>query len=166
MEELKPCTTLSGGALAVPTVCPDALYLGSNCGRMRFGGSLFAMSALGIGVAALFFLGMGLFGLIAPTALIRPFGIELTSSVARGEVRAVYGGFGVGFGSLLGWVALHTSGDLQRGIVLAAAVALAGMALGRLVARAVEGPSALYPTWFYFWVELLGAGLLVASVLG
>src|SRR3954454_10807852 len=109
---------------------------------MPFGGSLFVMSALWIGVVALFFLGMGFFGLVAPTALIRPFGIELTSPEARGEVRAVYGGVGVGFGSLLGWVALHASGDLQRGIVLAAAVALAGMALGRLVARAVERPSA------------------------
>jgi len=133
---------------------------------MRFGGSLFVMSALWIGVVALFFLGMGVFGLIAPAALIRPFGIELTAPEARGEVRAVYGGFGVGFGSLLGWVALHASGDLQRGIVLAAAVALAGMALGRLVARAVERPSAFYPAWFFFWVEVLGAGLLVASILG
>ncbi|TPQ23001.1 DUF4345 domain-containing protein [Streptomyces sporangiiformans] len=124
------------------------------------------MSALWIGVVALFFLGMGFFGLIAPAALIRPFGIELTAPEARAEVRAVYGGFGVGFGILLGWVALGASGDLRRGIVLAAAVALAGMALGRLVARAVEGPSAFYPAWFYFWVEVLGAGLLVASVLG
>lgn len=133
---------------------------------MRFGGSLFVMSVLGIGVVALFFLGMGLFGLIAPTALIRPFGIELSSPEARGEVRAVYGGFGVAFGSLLGWVALHASGDLQRGIVLAAAVALAGMALGRLVARAVERPSAFYPAWCFFWVEMLSAGLLVPFVLG
>ncbi|MDN0198193.1 DUF4345 family protein [Streptomyces sp. S.PNR 29] len=133
---------------------------------MRFGDSLFAMSALGIGAVALFFLGMGLFGLVAPTALIRPFGIELRVPEARGEVRAVYGGFGVGFGILLGWAALHASGDLRRGIVLAAAVALAGMALGRLVSRAVEGPSAFYPAWFYFWVEVLGAGLLAAAVLG
>ncbi|MFI7015813.1 DUF4345 family protein [Streptomyces sp. NPDC050164] len=62
---------------------------------MRFGDSLFVMSALWIGVVALFFLGMGFFGLIAPTALIRPFGIEPTAPEARGEVRAVYGGFGV-----------------------------------------------------------------------
>ncbi|MFE9440682.1 DUF4345 family protein [Streptomyces sp. NPDC006602] len=90
----------------------------------------------------------------------------MTSPEARGEVRAVYGGFGVGFGSLLGWAALHASGDLQRGIVLAAAVALGGMALGRLVARAVERPSAFYPAWFHFCIEVLGAGLLVASVPG
>ncbi|AUH44709.1 DUF4345 domain-containing protein [Streptomyces sp. CMB-StM0423] len=124
------------------------------------------MSSLWITVVALLFLGMGLFGLIAPAALMQPFGIELSSPEARGEVRAVYGGFGLAFGSLLGWVALDGSGELQRGIVLAAAVALGGMALGRLVARAVERPSAFYPAWFYFWVEMLGAGLLVALVFG
>ncbi|MEV8016802.1 DUF4345 family protein [Streptomyces sp. NPDC086554] len=121
-------------------------------------------SDLWIGVVALFFLGMGGFGLIAPAALIRPFGVELTVAEARAEVRAVYGGFGIGFGCLLGWAALHASGDLRRGIVLAAAVALAGMALGRLAARAVERPSAFYPAWFYFWVEVVGAaGLLAAA---
>ncbi|MEU4997465.1 DUF4345 family protein [Streptomyces sp. NPDC021622] len=122
-------------------------------------------SDLWIGVAALFFLGMGVFGLIAPAALIRPFGIELTVPEARAEVRAVYGGFGVAFGCLLGWAARYASGDLQRGIALAAAVALAGMALGRLASRAVERPRAFYPAWFYFWVEALGAaGLLAAAV--
>jgi hypothetical protein len=124
------------------------------------------MSALWIGVVALFFLGMGFLGLIAPTVLIRPFGIELTAPEARAEVRAVYGGFGVATGSLLGWVAVDASGELQRGIVLAVAVALAGMALGRLVARAVERPSAFCPAWLYFWVEVVGAGLLGASVVG
>ncbi|WKX09493.1 DUF4345 family protein [Streptomyces sp. NL15-2K] len=124
------------------------------------------MSAVWIGVVALFFLGMGFLGLVAPTVLIRPFGIELTVPEARAEVRAVYGGFGVAIGGLLGWAALDAAGDLQRGIVLAVAVALAGMALGRLVARAVERPSAFYPAWFYFWVEVVGACLLGASAVG
>ncbi|MGW0737987.1 DUF4345 family protein [Streptomyces sp. NPDC002851] len=124
------------------------------------------MSSLWIAVVAFFFLGMGFFGLVAPAALLRPFRIELAAPEARGEVRAVYGGFGVAFGSLLGWAALHPSGDVQRGVVLAAAVALAGMALGRLVARVAERPSAFYPAWFYFWVEVLGAGLLIAPGFG
>lgn len=68
--------------------------------------------------------------------------------------------------SLFVWVALDASGDVRRGIVLAVAVALAGMALGRLVAHVVERPSGFFPAWFYFWVEVVGAGLLGASVLG
>ncbi|MFF5258786.1 hypothetical protein ACFY4C_07555 [Actinomadura viridis] len=39
--------------------------------------------------------------------------------------------------------------------------ALLGMAFGRLAARVVERPSAFYPSWFYFWVELLGGAALV-----
>ncbi|MEU0386352.1 DUF4345 family protein [Streptomyces chartreusis] len=121
------------------------------------------MSFLCTGAVALFFLGMGLFGLVAPGVLIRPFGIELSVPEARTEVRAVYGGFGVAVGALLAWSALGASGDLRSGVVLTVAVSLAGMAFGRLVARAVERPSAFYPSWFYFWVEILGAALLITS---
>ncbi|MFC9684204.1 DUF4345 domain-containing protein [Streptomyces sp. NPDC056948] len=122
------------------------------------------MSSLFTGLVALFFLGMGLFGLVAPRALIRPFGIELSVPEARAEVRAVYGGFGVAVGALLAWTALGASGDLRSGVVITVAVSLAGMAFGRLVARAVERrPSAFYPSWFYFWVETVGAVVLVST---
>ncbi|WP_435280701.1 DUF4345 domain-containing protein [Streptomyces koelreuteriae] len=119
------------------------------------------MSSLCTGLVALFFLGMGLFGLVAPRALIRPFGIELSVPEARAEVRAVYGGFGVAVSALLTWAVFSGSGDLRSGVVLTVAVSLAGMAFGRLVARAVERPSAFYPSWFYFWVEAVGAVVLV-----
>ncbi|MEV6393376.1 DUF4345 domain-containing protein [Streptomyces sp. NPDC051907] len=122
------------------------------------------MSATVIGAVALFFLGMGVLGLVAPATLIRPFGIELTVPEARAEVRAVYGGFGVATGVLLCWAAtLAGDGDLRRGIAVAVAVALGGMALGRLAARLVERPSRFYPSWFYFWVEVVGAGLLMLA---
>ncbi|MFI1730243.1 DUF4345 family protein [Streptomyces acidicola] len=120
------------------------------------------MSSVCTGAVALFFLGMGVFGLVAPGALIRPFGIELSVPEARAEVRAVYGGFGVGVGAFLAWAAIGASGELRSGVVLTVAVSLAGMAFGRLVARAVERPSAFYPSWFYFWVETLGAVLLIS----
>ena len=45
-------------------------------------------------LAAVFFLGMSLFALARPAALIRPFGITLPIPESRAEVRAVYGGFG------------------------------------------------------------------------
>ncbi|MGX1561902.1 DUF4345 domain-containing protein [Streptomyces sp. NPDC055506] len=120
------------------------------------------MSSVLVGAVALFFLGMGLFGLVAPRTLIRPFGIELSVPEARAEVRAVYGGFGVAVGALLAWTALGASGDLRSGVVITVAVSLAGMAFGRLAARVVERPSAFYPSWFYFWVETVGAVVLVS----
>ena len=111
---------------------------------------------------AVFFLGMGVYGLAAPAALIKPFRIVLDSTEARTEIRAVYGGFGVAIAGLLA-LALADAGGIRRGALVAVAVALLGMAFGRLVARAVERPTAFYPSWFYFWVETLGGGLLLVT---
>ena len=111
---------------------------------------------------AVFFLGMGVYGLAAPAALIKPFRIVLDSAEARTEIRAVYGGFGVAIAGLLA-LALTDAGGIRRGALVAVAAALLGMAFGRLVARAVERPTAFYPSWFYFWVELLGGGLLLVT---
>ncbi|WP_028932732.1 DUF4345 family protein [Pseudonocardia spinosispora] len=122
------------------------------------------MATVLIALVAVFFLGMGLLGLVAPAVLIKPFGIALTVPDARNEVRAVYGGFGVAVAALLGCAAADVAG-LRPGAVLAIAVALAGMALGRLISRAFDRPSAFYPTWFYFWVELLAATLLLYATL-
>ncbi|HEX4358660.1 MAG TPA: DUF4345 domain-containing protein [Pseudonocardia sp.] len=120
------------------------------------------MATVLIALVAVFFLGMGLFGLFAPAALIRPFGISLTGPEARTEVRAVYGGFGVATGVLLAFAAAGAP-SLRPGAILAVAAALGGMAFGRLVARAVDRPTGFYPSWLYFWVEAVAAGLLVAS---
>lgn len=118
-------------------------------------------TALVLAVAA-FFLGMGLLGLAAPQTLIQPFGIELGTATARTEVRAVYGGFGVAVGVLLALAAFDLGG-LRQGVTITVAVSLAGMAFGRLIARFAERPGRFYPSWFYFWVELVGAGLLIAA---
>ncbi|MBE1532248.1 DUF4345 family protein [Actinomadura algeriensis] len=113
-------------------------------------------------VVALFFFGMGVYGLAAPGALIRPFGIALPSGTARAEVRAVYGGFGVATGALL-VAAAADAGGVRSGAVLAVACALAGMAGGRLVARAFDRVGGFYPGWFYFWVETAAAAGLLAA---
>jgi hypothetical protein len=47
--------------------------------------------------------------------------------------------------------------------VIAVAVALAGMAFGRLVSRLVDTATAFYPIWFYFCVEVVAAALLFAA---
>ncbi len=115
-------------------------------------------------LVATFFLGVGLFGLAAPTALLRPFGLIAEKKESRAEVRAVYGGFGVAMALVLAVAARNAS--WRPGVVLSAAAALGGMAVGRVVSRAVDGPQPLYPIWFYFWVELLGAGLLAWTLAG
>ncbi|TMR93010.1 DUF4345 family protein [Nonomuraea basaltis] len=120
------------------------------------------MTAAVIAVVAAFFLGMGVYGLVAPAALIRPFRIIADSVEARTEIRAVYGGYGVAVAGLL-MVAAADAGGIRRGVVTAIAVSLWGMAFGRLVARAVERPSAFYPSWLYFWVEIVGGGALLAT---
>ncbi|WP_158881111.1 DUF4345 family protein [Amycolatopsis anabasis] len=120
------------------------------------------MAAALIGIVAVFFLGMGVLGLAAPGALVRPFGIELTAAEARTEVRAVYGGFGVAIGALLA-LAAADAGGLRTGVAVSVAVALGGMAFGRLVARFADRPARFYPVWFYFWVEVVCAGLLAAA---
>ena len=63
---------------------------------------------------AVFFLGMGVYALAAPAALIRPFGVTLESPVSRSEVRAVYGGFGLAIAAVLGYAAFR-EGDVRRG---------------------------------------------------
>ncbi|WP_067812843.1 DUF4345 domain-containing protein [Actinomadura kijaniata] len=109
---------------------------------------------------AVFFLAMGLYGLAAPAALVRPFGMEAATADARTEVRAVYGGFGVAVAAALVLAVMRE--EARDGIVLAVGMALGGMAFGRLVARCVERPSGFYPSWFYFWVEAAGALALAA----
>nr|WP_197039710.1 DUF4345 family protein [Nocardia carnea] len=110
--------------------------------------------------AGIFFTGMGLYALAAPARLVRPFGITAGTAPGRSEVRAVYGGFGLAVAAVLFWSAT-TPGELGRGVVIAVAVALAGMAAGRVVSRVLDSPAAFYPVWFYFWVETLAAAALL-----
>ncbi|GGQ83022.1 DUF4345 family protein [Couchioplanes azureus] len=121
------------------------------------------MSGAVILTAAALFLAMGGYGLIAPAALVRPFGIALPSAEARAEVRAVYGGFGVAVAGVLTIAGLDLGG-IRAGAVSAVAVGLLGMAGGRLVARLAEAPRTFYPIWCYFWVETVASGLLLLAV--
>ena len=110
---------------------------------------------------AVFFLGMGVYALAAPAALIRPFGVALESPVSRSEVRAVYGGFGLAIATVLGYAAFR-EGDVAKGILITVGIALAGMALGRIVSALVDARPPFYPNWFYFIVEAVDAAALFA----
>ena len=119
------------------------------------------MAVTVIGVIAVFFLGMGIYALAAPAALVRPFGITLKASASRSEVRAVYGGFGLAIAGVLVFAAI-ADGDLRRGILITVGAALAGMAFGRLASAVVGDRTAFYPNWFYCLVEAIAAAALFA----
>jgi len=115
-----------------------------------------------IGSVSAFFLGMGLYALVAPASLIRPFGVTLGRPESRAEVRAVYGGFGLAIAGVLVYAALNPS--VSQPILITVAVALAGMAAGRLISAVVDERTAFYPNWFYFLVEVVLAVALVFAV--
>jgi hypothetical protein len=115
-----------------------------------------------ISAVAVFFLGMGLYALVAPASLIRPFGVTLSRPESRAEVRAVYGGFGLAVAGVLVYAALNPS--VGPAILITVAVALTGMAVGRLISAVVDERTAFYPNWFYFLVEVVLAAALVLAV--
>jgi uncharacterized protein DUF4345 len=89
-------------------------------------------------VIGVFFAGMGIYALAAPTAIIRPFGITLAYAAVESDVRT--------------------------GVLLTVAVALAGMAFGRLFSAVINERTAFYPNWFYCLVELVGAAALFYAI--
>ena len=119
------------------------------------------MAVAVIGVIAVFFLGMGVYALAAPAALVRPFGITLGESASRSEVRAVYGGFGLAIAAVLAYAAA-ADGDLRKGILITVGAALVGMAFGRVAAAVLGDRTAFYPNWFYCLVEIVAAATLFA----
>ncbi|WP_205876941.1 DUF4345 domain-containing protein [Mycobacterium camsae] len=116
--------------------------------------------------AAVFFLGMGLYALAAPASLIQVFGITLPTRESRSEVRAVYGGFGVAIAGVLAFAAFQPglgTGSTRTAIMATVGLALAGMALGRVVSAVIEGRTSFYPNWFYFVVEVVIGGALLLT---
>lgn len=110
-------------------------------------------------VAALGFIAMGVSALARPAGIARHFGLTTTTADLRNEIRAVYGGFGVAFGGLL-IASLVLPPAYAPGIRLAAAVALLGMAGGRLWGFACER-SGRWP-WVFGVIEVVvGAALLL-----
>lgn len=112
-------------------------------------------------LVSVFFGGMGIYAFAAPARLARPFRLQVTSPLSRYEIRAVYGGFGIAMAAVMAWTATGDSA-LHRGAALTVGIALAGMALGRVVARFFDAPTAFYPIWFYCVVEGTGAAAVAA----
>jgi hypothetical protein len=121
------------------------------------------MSDLLVLIVAAGFALMGLAALIRPADVLGQFGISVDTADGRNEVSAVYGGFGIAIGALLGVAALGDPSTAE-GIVVAVAVALGGMAAGRLLSAARERPTGLYPVWTYFAIEVAAAAALVLAL--
>ena len=109
------------------------------------------------------FTAMGAGAMAQPRLVLAQFGVRVDTVEGRNEVRAVYGGFGLAIGALLAVAALADPATAD-GIVVAVAVALGGMAAGRLISTAFERPAAAYPVWVYFAIEVAGAGALAATL--
>jgi len=118
--------------------------------------------SIAVTVVAIGFAAMGLAALVKPAVIWAPFGVAPTTPGSRSEVRAVYGGFGVAIAVLL-FVADGWTAGLRAGVLLTVAVALAGMAAGRVVSAVLE-PKALlgYPGFFLVLEAGLAALLLSA----
>ena len=109
------------------------------------------------------FAAMGIGALARPAVVLAQFGVAVETVAGRNEVRAVYGGFGIAIAAVLAVAALGNPATAD-GIVIAVAIALAGMAAGRLVGLAFERPRGAYPVWVYFAIEVVGAGALLATL--
>jgi hypothetical protein len=112
-----------------------------------------------IAIVGVFFFGMGVYALAAPTLILRPFDYDLRTAAARAEVRGVYGGFGLAMAAVLGYAAV-TPGPVRTGILITVGAALAGMAFGRLVSAVFDERTPFYPNWFYCLVEAVAAAAL------
>jgi hypothetical protein len=112
---------------------------------------------------AVFFLGMGLFALARPDRIVDRFGTDVTTLDGRGEVRAVYGGFGIAVAAVLFWSLL--ADDAGRWWVpLVVAVATLGMAAGRLMSLVLDRTRGSALAWRYLALEVaIAVSLWVAA---
>ena len=71
----------------------------------------------------------------------------------------MYGGFGLAIAAVL--VYASRAPEARTGVLITVGVALAGMAVGRVVS-VFDGRTPFYPNWFYCLVEAVAAAALFA----
>ena len=103
------------------------------------------------------FAGMGIVAIAAPLMVTRQFDIADLSAAGRNEVRAVYGGFGLAAAAALAFAL--AAPPHRASIAFCFAVALCGMAAGRIVSALIDRRLDAWPC-LYLGVELAGAALL------
>ena len=110
-----------------------------------------------VGVA---FFGMGIVSLVKPEFIYNLFGITSVPVDAQNEVRAVYGGFGIVMSYLL---IMEEGASYYPGILLTSAMALSGMAGGRILSTIIDKTISPFPL-FCLFVESFAAYLLFISM--
>lgn len=108
---------------------------------------------------ALFFALMGLFALAQPAGVLERFGVAVETVDGRNEVRAVYGGFGLAVAGMLVYAAF-TAGRGALWIPSVIALALVGMAGGRLISMAIDRSRGGRQVWLFLAVEVVLAVML------
>jgi Domain of unknown function (DUF4345) len=98
------------------------------------------------GVAATLFGIMGGMALARPSNFLAALDLRADSKVSRNEIRAVYGGFGIAICLLL--LGLPWLDQLRTGVLITLAVALTGMAAGRVVSALVDWNLGRFPAIF------------------
>lgn len=119
------------------------------------------MITAGVLAATLFYGLIGFAALLRPERLLQGFGIAAQTADSRNEIRAVYGGFPLAVSGLLAFCL--TGSPLSDGILVALALASAGMAAGRLVSATVDRRLGRNPAIFTA-LEIIVAGLIAAGI--
>jgi hypothetical protein len=117
------------------------------------------MQDLPVLIAIAGFTVMGIGAIAKPALVTAQFGILELTPAGRNEVRAVYGGFGVCMALAL-LVALRQA-ELRDGVLFTVALALGGMAAGRVVSAAVDRGIDRAPLG-YLCLEVIVAVMLLA----
>lgn len=121
------------------------------------------MHDLALYLGACLFAVMGVGALVAPDRITEQFGNPPLSVAGRNEVRAVYGGFGIATAGML--IVATVVAELRVGVAAAIAVALIGMAAGRLVSAVIDRSLPARPL-LYLGVEVVAGALIVVGGFG
>ena len=111
--------------------------------------------------SAAVFAALGLGWLFAPAQLAPLVGIGLGSPTAHTDARAVFGGLECGVACLL-WLCARDASRVELGL-LAALLAFGGLALGRVLGFALDGPSDALGRAL-FGAELVGVGAAAVAL--
>ena len=114
------------------------------------------MTRIFLWATAAVFIAFGLWGLISPVEMVKSFGISLGGPDGQTMIRASYGGFLIGEGTLFAWCAV-SSERLHFGL-MAVVILTLPILLSRLLGIAIDGASSPYHK-AYVGIELLGVCL-------
>lgn len=103
------------------------------------------------------FVFFGLKWLLSPEAMASGLGIRLTNADAVTDAQAVYGGLELGVGAFLGICALRQR--LQHAGLLAATLALSGLALSRGLGIVLSAQAVTGATWQLLVTDITGSVL-------